>query len=77
MQNTLHDLFRHMAWADAVIWRAILQAAPPTDDRLHHLLHHIHTVQHAFLPVWNEQPLQLQKAGAFPDSQALARWPEF
>jgi len=75
MQNTLHDLFKHMAWADAATWRTVLVAdAAAGDERLRQLLHHIHTVQHAFLRVWTNQPPERRGLAAFPDLPALARW---
>ena len=75
MQNTLHDLFKHMAWADAAIWRTVLAAdAAAGDERLRHLLHHIHTVQHALLRVWTNQSPERRALDTFPDFPALARW---
>ena len=55
--DLLLDLSRHMEWADATVWRAVLNCpAAPADERLKNYLHHIHMVQHAFMKVWNDQP---------------------
>jgi uncharacterized damage-inducible protein DinB len=69
----LDDLFRHMAWADAVVWRAVLPAGH--DDRTYKLLFHLHQVQWAFLSVWRGEPAPGFKAfDAYPDLPALAAW---
>ncbi|HKR59511.1 MAG TPA: DinB family protein [Pyrinomonadaceae bacterium] len=51
------DLYRHMEWADATVWRAVLNSPAACDDeRIKTWLHHIHMVQHAFNNVWHGQP---------------------
>jgi uncharacterized damage-inducible protein DinB len=61
----LQDLFRHMEWADATVWRSVVSLpAASTDERIKNYLHHIHMVQHAFINVWREQPLH-QLAGPY------------
>jgi uncharacterized damage-inducible protein DinB len=51
--GTLSDLIRHMQWADASVWRAVLaHDAACTDPRLRNLLTHLHLVQRLFLLVW-------------------------
>lgn len=56
--DTLRELMRHMEWADASVWRALL-AHPPAlhDERLRQLLYHLHGVQRAFLALWTGKPL--------------------
>jgi uncharacterized damage-inducible protein DinB len=52
--DTLRELMRHMEWADASVWRAVLAHAPAVqDERLSNLLLHLHGVQRAFLAMWN------------------------
>ncbi len=71
----LLQLFRHMQWADAVLWRAALATPELQDDtRARDLLFHIHQVQHAFLSVWRGEEVEWKEPGAFPDFPALARW---
>jgi uncharacterized damage-inducible protein DinB len=50
VRETLTDLYRHQAWADAELWRAC-EAHPETlaDKALWERLHHIHLVQRLFL----------------------------
>lgn len=51
--NVQRDLFRHMEWADAELWRA-LQAHPAAfeDQKLFNVLQHLHVVQRAFHLMW-------------------------
>lgn len=52
------ELARHMEWADALVWGAVL-AAPEAagDTKLPGKLYHIHLVQRAFLSVWQARAL--------------------
>ena len=54
---TLTDLFRHMEWADAAVWTAVL-ASPQarTDAELHPYVSHLDAVQRGFLRVWRGEP---------------------
>jgi uncharacterized damage-inducible protein DinB len=56
--DLLHQLIRHMEWADAEVWRAVLvHESAPHDGRLRDLLSHLHRTQRLFLLVWQKQPL--------------------
>ena len=55
-RDQLTELYRHMEWADAKVWRAV-PGGNRDDDRLRTLLLHIHVVQRAFLCVWTHQPI--------------------
>ena len=68
----LDELFQHMAWADARVWRVVLAADP--DERTHKLLFHLHEVQHAFVSVWNGEPRVAWLDPANFDSHSLAKW---
>ena len=70
----IRDLFEHMAWADAEVWRAVL-ASPPAaaDPGLDDRLRHIHMVQRAFLGAWKGAFVD-PRGVAFEDLLALARW---
>lgn len=53
----LRDLFRHMEWADARVWRVVLASESASEDSIvKGRLHHSHMVQHAFLNAWRELP---------------------
>lgn len=70
----IRDLFRHMAWADAEVWRAVL-ASPPAaaDPVVNDRLHHLHLVQRAFLGAWRGAFVD-PRSEVFEDLLALARW---
>ena len=56
--DVLRDLFHHMEWADAAVWRAVLaHDAARADTRLLELLRHLHTVQKMFLLVWRGESI--------------------
>jgi len=69
----LDELFRHMTWADALVWRTVL--AHDHDDRTYKLLFHIHSVQHAFLSVWRgAEKAWFPDVKDYPDLPSLAKW---
>lgn len=71
----LLELAAYMEWADAVVWRAVLRNGDASgDQRIRGLLHHVHTVQQAFLHVWRDEPAAIGEPGEFDDAAALARW---
>jgi uncharacterized damage-inducible protein DinB len=74
LEGTLTDLLRHMQWADALVWAAVLSSPEATHDAdLRDRLYHVHVTQHAFLHVWLGIEGDLHPEG-FQDSVALARW---
>jgi uncharacterized damage-inducible protein DinB len=73
--HQLRELVRHMAWADGVVWKAMLRSdAAREDGRLRMWLYHIHTVQQAFLQVWREETPAFREPAEFSDLLSLARW---
>lgn len=72
--ESLRDLFRHMEWADAVVWQAVLSSPEASADKnIKGRLFHTHRVQRAFLKVWRAEPL-VQSAGSDLGLKELARW---
>jgi len=70
----LRELFHHMDWADALVWRAVFSAPATTDDSvIRHRLHHMHLVQRAFLLIWRGEPMEIKGTDSFAPDQ-LARW---
>src|SRR5580765_6825339 len=52
----LLDLYRHMEWADASVWRAVFASEDATNDqKLRDYFYHLHLVQRAFLDAWRNQ----------------------
>ena len=75
--DLVRDLLRHMEWADASVWRAVVTCPASADDnRLRVVLLHMHGVQRAFLSVWTSQPPPAPPSGdmpGLPDLQQSAR----
>jgi len=72
--TSLRELFRHMEWADAVVWTAVLAHAEAAEHAaLRDRLHHLHHVQRAFLQVWRGQYTRTPPAN-FSDGAALLNW---
>jgi uncharacterized damage-inducible protein DinB len=61
--KTLLDLYRHMEWADATVWTAILACPVKSEDeKLRASLYHLHIAQQGFLRIWRSESLE----AAFP-----------
>lgn len=66
-------LARHMAWADATVWSAVLTTTQAAGDtRIADTLHHIHLVQHLFLQAWRGAGFAVRERGEFASLDALA-----
>lgn len=71
----IRDLYKHMQWADAVMWQFVLDQPPLENDiPLKDLLYHIHLVQRAFFCVWTEQPMKFPEISDFENLRAIATW---
>jgi uncharacterized damage-inducible protein DinB len=69
------ELYTHMEWADAHVWRVALatpdaQGDTPLLDRLLH----IHLTQRAFLQVWQARPLERSQGLRFSGLPELWSW---
>jgi len=52
------DLYHHMEWADAEVWRAVLGCDEARqDEKLRDSLYHLHVAQRAFLRIWRAEPI--------------------
>ncbi len=71
----IRDLYRHMEWADAVIWGAVAgDLAEVPNSRLRDSLFHIHLTQRAFLQIWMGAPLPPFTPEGFPTLADIQRW---
>ncbi len=69
------DLMRHMEWADARTWTAVLSVPSLRQDQeIRDRLHHYHTTQWAYLQIWRREPVQFTQLASFADLKALGRW---
>ena len=74
LREFLVDQYRHMEWADASMWRAILASEQASaDEVLRERLHHIHMVQQLFFNVWRGEAVNPQ-AGQGLKGKELADW---
>jgi uncharacterized damage-inducible protein DinB len=72
--NDLNDLYRHMEWADASVWRAVLASeAARADTKLRELFYLVHMVQRAFLRVWQGETAYT-RFPTFEDNSSLIEW---
>ena len=70
----LTDLYRHMEWADASVWQAVLKSeAALTDQKLKDYFYHLHLVQRAFLKAWRGE-LQGAVPPTFDDTASIREW---
>lgn len=73
--NTLTDLYAHMHWADAAMWRALLEHdAAKEDERLRSLCYHLHLVQYAFMHVWKKETYDVPKPESFGSLEDITVW---
>src|SRR6185369_6631542 len=70
----VRDLFRHMHWADALMWCSVLKTPATINDRAwRERLHHIHLCQHAWLSIWNGKAVDARN-GESLDLRRLGLW---
>jgi uncharacterized damage-inducible protein DinB len=70
----LDDLLKHMEWADALVWTAVLSSpVAMSDSALRDRLYHVHGTQHGFLQVWSGVAAD-ERPNGFQDTADLARW---
>lgn len=71
----LQDLYRHLEWADASVWRLVLDSpAAVADAELRERLGHIHATQLAFLDVWTRRQIGRYQDARFPGTAELYAW---
>jgi uncharacterized damage-inducible protein DinB len=72
--SDFNDLYKHMEWADAAVWTAVLAAASAqTDSKLREVFYHLHVVQRAFLRIWRNEPRETPYP-TFDDTPSLMQW---
>ena len=75
LNNELRGLVRHMEWADAAVWAAVLaEPQARSDTSMRELLHHAHSVHWAYLQIWREDSLDIPDASSFRDLPAIHAW---
>jgi uncharacterized damage-inducible protein DinB len=70
----LRDLYRHMEWADASVWRAVFGSEnAPRDQKLRDCFYHLHLVQRAFIRAWRNEPANAPFP-TFEDAASVRSW---
>ena len=71
----VRELARHMAWADATVWSAVISAPQAASDaRIADTLHHMHLVQHLFLQAWQRAAFAVRERREFASLDDIAAW---
>jgi uncharacterized damage-inducible protein DinB len=71
----MREMARHMAWADATVWSAVLTATPAAADaKIVDTLHHLHQVQHIFLQAWTHAQFNVRERKEFATIAQIAAW---
>jgi uncharacterized damage-inducible protein DinB len=72
--SELRDMYRHMEWADASVWRAVFGSESATgDQKLKDYFYHLHLVQRAFITAWRQEPANAPFP-IFEDMRAVHEW---
>ncbi len=72
--NDFNELYRHMEWGDASVWRAVLSCeAARADPKLREWFYHLHMVQRAFLRVWQGE-MHYTPFPTFEEVESLIEW---
>jgi len=70
----LEDLYGHMEWADAIVWKAVLaNESAPGYKKVNEYLYHLHLVQRAFLRAWRGESREMPYP-TFTDAKSLMVW---
>ncbi len=73
-RDTVVDLYRHQAWADATMWSAVLASTVATTDAtIQERFAHIHLVQRVYLQGWQGDEFD-PSTPVFPNAMARMRW---
>ncbi len=64
-----------MNWADAQIWKAILDSPGlASDEYILETMMHLHETQHAFLTVWQNVPFNRSHRSDFGSTELMCEW---
>ncbi len=72
--SVINDLFRHLYWADSLMWQSVLKTPSAIEDQtIRQRLHHIHISQKAWLRIWRGKTVDA-KSGESLNLDELSRW---
>lgn len=68
-------LFRHMEWADATTWTAVLGSGSARADAIvMERLHHVHQVQRIYVDMWRGAPSRGRELATFGSLAEVRDW---
>jgi len=71
----MREMARHMAWADATVWGAVLGASGAAGDaKISDTLHHMHLVQHIFVQAWTGAQFAVRERKEFATLDDINAW---
>jgi uncharacterized damage-inducible protein DinB len=71
----VQGLLTHMEWADGLMWVSVIGlGSADREPRLRERLHHLHSVQWAYLQIWRGEPMQIPDVSSFDDLRSLLGW---
>lgn len=75
MPMEIKDLSDHMFWADITIWSEVRKIEQDKDTKsIFDLLFHLHSVQHAYLSIWNNESLNYLRNIKFNKLDEVYEW---
>ena len=75
MNPSLPEIYRHLEWADGLIWTSVVAASVDgADEALLTTLHHAHIAQRAFLQLWTGEPVSVPQLDEFANPSDLMAW---
>lgn len=70
-----YHVFRHMEWADALIWSTIMESDKAASNQyIKATYFHLHVTQHSFLNAWLGKPFERWDQAAFQTARHIAKW---
>ena len=74
-KSIIKNLFKHMQWADAEVWKVVEQSPNiENDKKIKLLLYHIHLVQFLFLKIWKNEKLDHPKEDEINNLIEIREW---
>lgn len=74
-RDDITQLFRHMEWADSLIWSSVMATeAAQRDGAVVERLHHIHLVQRIYLQMWLNHPERGRELSTFSGPAEVRDW---
>lgn len=66
-------LLGHAEWADAMVWKSV-SGLGQEDPELREKLHHLHSVQWAYLHIWRGEAVKPRELSTLPTLAAIQSW---